>query len=351
VSPLIWRHDADAGPMPTSAFLSATGAAGESSLSRDVFGWADKYQERTHNGQPVAYATFHVYTADDAERLRRTKYVSPRVDVDYLDPNGREWPGYSIGHVAATPRPIQLRQRPVMLSHEGQPKRGTSRITVFLGGSAVADKADDKTTPADGNGAMGRVLKILKAKNMIADTVATVDDLAVALETWAAVTGGAPAPEPDGDEPTGDMDDGDNTEPVGDGGLSAAMLSTLAPPVRAAVERTITAEREALAGRVKAVLNHPKRSEILSPAEAQKFEKRVKTAPLNFASDGTVKPNAVTQELTTYERALRIKPGKGASLSTVRVPVPDLKRQDVTDPEQVKAAAAYLTSLVTTKRG
>jgi hypothetical protein len=84
-----------------------------------------------------------------------------------------------------------------------------------------------------------------------------------------------------------------------------------------------------------------------------KHEKRAPLWPLLV--DGvialTVKPNAVTQELTTYERALRIKPGKGASLSTVRVPVPDLKRQDVTDPEQVKAAAAYLTSLVTTKRG
>ena len=51
-------------------------------------------------------------SAEDAARLPSVRFVSPQIEPDFIDGDGREWDGPSIVHVAVTPRPVQHHQKP-----------------------------------------------------------------------------------------------------------------------------------------------------------------------------------------------------------------------------------------------
>ena len=56
------------------------------------------------------------HTEDDARRLKRGGYVSPKVVRGYEDTDGANYTGTFICHVGATPTPVQWTQRPFELS-------------------------------------------------------------------------------------------------------------------------------------------------------------------------------------------------------------------------------------------
>lgn len=97
---------------------------------------------------------------EDLQQLKKTGYVSPYIDWDYIDPRGTLWEGPSILHVAVTPVPIQIDQKPfaakggdgAFLSSVAQWKKTPkkTRQPVWLSGARLqpialgANMADDK---------------------------------------------------------------------------------------------------------------------------------------------------------------------------------------------------------------
>lgn len=77
---------------------------------------------------------------EDARRVAVIRYVSPEIVRDFMDGNGKVWPGLSITHLAVTPRPVQHRQTPferiqLSLSHP-------RRVRLSLGAD-MPDEYDD----------------------------------------------------------------------------------------------------------------------------------------------------------------------------------------------------------------
>lgn len=90
---------------------------------------------------------------DDRDRaqLPKTRYVSPMIQSDFVDPSGRKWDGPSIMHIAVTPRPIQTKQQP-FASGAGAALSFCLSLDGFrsdLGDSPVAKKPAKKVKLAD----------------------------------------------------------------------------------------------------------------------------------------------------------------------------------------------------------
>lgn len=79
---------------------------------------------------------------EDARRMPAVRFVSPEIQEDFVDGNGRLWPGASITHLAVTPRPVQIHQRPF------QPVQ-MSCVRLSLT-DYEAPMADETTTPGEG---------------------------------------------------------------------------------------------------------------------------------------------------------------------------------------------------------
>jgi hypothetical protein len=105
--PVCWEHQGDATPASSLAhrathhigYLDAEHLAGDNLLE------------------------FEMEIADaDAPQFERVGLVSPGIMTDWVDGDGRLWPGRSIVHLAVTPRPVQHRQgMPEKLSHPALP--------------------------------------------------------------------------------------------------------------------------------------------------------------------------------------------------------------------------------------
>jgi hypothetical protein len=113
----------------------------------------------------------------DYEQLKKVRFVSPEIQWDWVDTDGRLWRGPSVTHLAATPRPVQRHQNPVGTDPDApQPRISSAEtlpglIRMSVGGAArvaprirlsfenwfpggVNPMADDTNpTPSGGDGA------------------------------------------------------------------------------------------------------------------------------------------------------------------------------------------------------
>jgi hypothetical protein len=74
-----------------------------------TMGWAEA-AELTPEGYLASVV--EVPDEEDARRLPAVRFVSPEIQNDFVDGSGKLWPGPSITHLAVTPRPVQIHQRP-----------------------------------------------------------------------------------------------------------------------------------------------------------------------------------------------------------------------------------------------
>lgn len=250
-APVIWEHDWEVVPQPIPVLLSALADADRTrdwaaGFARHTFGFVKGYRVGTEKGEPVLWAAHHVPDANDAAQFEKTKFVSPRVDVDYTDFNGRYWPGCVVGHVAATPNPVQMKQRPVMLSGAARPRPGTSRRTVFLslGGSDMAD--DNGSKKGDEGGGNARLKSAVQAYmsangHSFPEGCNTPDEMALVLETLAAQGGGG------GGDLSAEDDLGADASGAGtDAAVTPAMLSGLPKPIQDAARKGIADQKAEL---------------------------------------------------------------------------------------------------------
>lgn len=266
-APVIWEHDLAADPIPLAVLLSGlrdprTWAEG---FARGTFGYASGYSVETVRGEPVALAVLNVPDDADLKQFEKTRYVSARVNFDHIDTNGRRWPGASIGHIAATPQPVQMGQAPVgwpwgvMLSAAIGRR---SRCSVFLsekfregvmpddnGGKKGGD--GDGSSVGNGGGANGKIGELLSEfANMNPPivfpegTVTNVGDLVNALKIVNANRTTPATADNDNDL---DNLGGGGAQPAGGGGMPAMLSST--PAGKALLDE----KRRSFVARLKAV--------------------------------------------------------------------------------------------------
>lgn len=197
--PVCWEHDPDANPVALShanAWL-ARGYAGE---ARDYRVGADGVLE----------TLVEAASPEDAERMKRIRTVSPRVNYDFTDEEGVLWPGVSLGHIAVTAMPVQRRQKPVDF---GRVVTGTVRPhatdthDLSLATPVSTDMAEPNETDAAAAGAgdMKAVLKWLKLLGINPGDASNLADLGTRLEAIATHQGADADQDgdgvPDGAEP------------------------------------------------------------------------------------------------------------------------------------------------------
>lgn len=337
-APSIWEHDWTAVPEPLSKFLStvAPDRNRRAEVAKNTFGWAKDYKlayepDAKEGGQlrPVLYALLTAPDAKDLEQLRKTRFVSPRVDWGFRDTLGRVWDGCSVTHIAATHSPVQIDQRPVMLG------RPASLKTLFLGAPMAKD--DDKGGKKDGgsggggNDIMGRLKAACASLGCpIPDSAMSMDDVVLAMETHAMKGATTTTTTDDGTAYDDDGDEGGIDGNVSSaGGINAAMLSTLAPEAREQIEAlqkradAVTAShRSGLVRRFKAVERPAAEHLVLgkdTPKKLADLERRLTGVSLSFTAEGELRTNGAMRELEMLEAAVRAKlPDQGKKSSKVR---------------------------------
>jgi len=324
-APVIWEHDIKSNPVPFEALLSALGTKRRewrAGFAKHTFGYARRYWIEHRKGKPVAFAELAVEDDKAARQMANTRFVSPRVNRDYTDFHGRTFPGLSIGHVAATPFPVQDQQLPVMLG--GIPAGpGRSRSSVFLSldfleGKQMADDTDkggkknDSEAGGD-SGAMKRILGALANLGVIVPDGVQLDDLgslALVLETVAANKGSSTTS--DNDPDLGTIDDGDG-DGAGDSAVTPAMLSGLGTVAQTAVLETVKQGRADLSTRLRTVERKAVETGLLTVPEVKKmyaaFTNMTDAVLLSVMGNGGQK-NAAVMRLEMVERHLKVQPSK-----------------------------------------
>lgn len=127
-----------------------------------TMGWAESAELA-----PEGFLTTKVEVPvdDDAKRLPAARFVSPEIVNDFIDGDGRKWPGPSITHLAVTPRPVQHHQRPF------QPVR-MSVIRLSLAdyqGEPMAEERDETGKGSESSDSKGSEFKLDDLRKLLAD--------------------------------------------------------------------------------------------------------------------------------------------------------------------------------------
>lgn len=355
-APLIWEHDADSGPELLPALLSSLENPRQfaADYARNTFGYATRYWLETVKGDPVAFAKIEVPDATDLSQFRKTRFVSARVMNGFRDPLGNKWQGAVIGHIAATPQPIQVQQRPVDLS-QTKPAR-KSWVSVYLSaeyreGEAVAEENEGKGKGGADAG-MSRLMTALSNNGInLPEGISSLDDVCLALETIAA-NNATVDPEPGEDLDNDGIDDTADATPAG----MPAMLSQMTADQQRPWKIIAKQEREKTTNRVARIKKSVLQSGHLTASEFAKME-----AHFKGMSDGVMlsifghgqkapTPDKWLMQLENLERLVKVKRQSGAvDLSqTVGVPIPERGHGDTrpTSEEGTQAATDYLLGIV-----
>jgi hypothetical protein len=273
---------------------------------------------------------------DDYEQLKKVKFVSPEIQWDWMDSDGRVWPGPTITHVAATARPVQRHQQPVgvrLSLRAGNPTRIVSfekfvkavRVAPMLGSTTrphgklrlsltdyeatpMADElnfgeAGDDATGGGKGSAWERIVAALEGRGIHLGGVdiKDADHLADLIEVACA----------NGDD-TADLDDeGDlGAEPEEEPGQPGGDLD-MPPPGAAAAPppplqmslRRQQAQAEGFARKnLIARIDELARTRRITPAIADELRGQVPALRMSFTAAGDPKPSTLTAQLDAYER-------------------------------------------------
>lgn len=313
---------------------------------------------------------------EDVKRLRKVKYVSPKVYPGYRDSRGGVYHGTTVSHSALTPTPVQFWQRPFKLPRDDStaPRTGydppaaapgppASRATptpvqfwqrpfelsrgaaLYLSytppeGPTVPNEGDDKgkTGAGDaGRGELGALIDALREIDLtIPDEVRDIAGLIIAIKA----TRSKPAADADLD-----LDDDLDLDAAGTGAGDAGATAPaggapmLMSDARAEPFRTMT--RRDLVTRVKGLL----RSGRIDRPTAQRLAHRAQAVELSFTTAGDMvnRPD-VFADVEAYERlpkglAFTAKGGRPApdelELSATRVEAPGTLQGAETTAEDV----------------
>jgi hypothetical protein len=296
--PGCWEHDQEAEP----TYLSQSNPM--SHLARGYWGEPVRFEDRGG----VLWAELDVPDQADADQLAKVRTVSPRIDFDFVDERGKLWPGCSIGHIAATPKPVQRDQKPVMFS---QSKLNTKRRE-----SHFLSQATRETGSLDPKKAAGLLAKL---GIHLGDGLTDWNDFGARLEAAVATK-------------SGNTDSNDDDD-LGDEGLGTtieggASETTASPPVmmsqtiQGRMNQLIGAERAELSRRV----DRLQRTMRIDGPTHRKLKAAVSAANLSLSGTGQLQFDPLVARIEAYESlpekaALNVLKPKG-NLSQVSVVEP-----------------------------
>lgn len=276
----------------------------------------------------------------DRQQLAKTRFVSPKILNGFRDSAGGVYRGPVVGHLAATPTPVQFGQRPFQLS-KGQ----TLYLSFTPEGSTVADDADkggDKGGAGKGTGGdLSALIDALREKGMtIPDEVSDIPGLIIAVKAGAG-SGGGDA-DLDNDD---DVDlDGDTAAAPGGGGAPMLMSDDRARPL-------VRGEKKALKLRVRDAFQTGR---IVRPT-AEKLFAKIDAVELSFTREAELVPNKLVTQIDAIEKLgewtawKKTGEAKGTELSdgrTVAVPRPDHGGKKAPEPTDVKEATDFVLQFV-----
>lgn len=265
----------------------------------------------------------------DLKQFEKLRFVSPEVQWDWMDSDGRTWAGPTITHVAATGRPVQRHQTPVGVRLSLAAREipclekfcGAVRVAPTIGASAPAGRprtirlsltdyeapmADELDFGAGGTGTgdagkgspweriaaalAGAGVQIGDGKN-VKDPEHLADLIEVAcMNSDQGQEDVLDDLEPDDGAPEGDM-------PEPPPGATAAPMPPLQMSLRRQQEQAEGFARRNLASRIDAL----EETRRVTPAIAAALRAEGTTVRLSFAASGDVKANALTTKLGAYE--------------------------------------------------
>lgn len=366
--PLVWEHQAAAVPVYLSDFTPAS-PDWPADFARHTFGRVTGYRV---NARGALEAKHEIPDPAEAERFKGLLGVSPRLDVDFVDERGKLWPGVTVSHVAATPKPVQRDLAPPTLLSQTA-GRGRSRSTVFLSfatreGSAVAKDDDEKDdaelesdaelppddaaaadpepalTPAPMN--LTELVGLLgQCGVMVGEGVADLNDLVSRLKAVVAMKAG-------GDSGTGDdyaatagagADAAGGTRPGG--GPPAVMMSHTRLPAR-----IVAGDRRELARRADELF----RTGRVDGATHRRLLAEAKAVDLSYTPAGEIAPHKLVHQLEAYEglpagcaNALTGAGGKAAALSQTRAAARPAELAGPNSPEAIEEARKAISRFCT----
>jgi len=319
--PFAWDHDANAYPMMSKGAW----------LSRGYFGEAVDY--RMKDGS--LFAKVQIDDPKDAEQFAKVKQVSPGLGKNFTDEKSRTFPGWSVLHVAATPRPIQREIDKQSYAELSLPTGVSAESTVCMGYSQ-----ESEPTPT-GSAAMDDELVSLLASCgvNVGDGVKDVEDLKGRLKAIAAnKTDSDPDVEPEAETEPDDDDpnklvypDGSETNPATSGNVMMSQGESKA------AAKLIAAEKRQLNARIADMV-----SKGLDPKHGRKLQTELEKADLSFEDDGNLVQVPVIIKIETAAELMATngwKPTGGVNLSHQTKPVGDPEEMLAQDSEENIAAA------------
>lgn len=240
----------------------------------------------------VLWLKHEVYDPADARMLvTKRMQVSPLLYPSYSDSRGGEYRGATVGHVAATPTPVQWNQRPFEMS------RGRALYLSYTPEADVADepKDDEKPKKADEPAAaatgIGAVIEALRGIGFnIPDEVVDETGLVIAIKA-----GGGPDKDPDDGLDLGDEGGGNDVTPPGtEAAPSPPLLMSATDPVFPGLARSA---RKDLQHRVERLF---KTGRVTRPT-AQKLGRQLAAVELSFTPKGDLAGCPIEVKVAAYE--------------------------------------------------
>lgn len=316
--PWCWEHQPDAAPVELSAVTYASPSA-RAAWARNTLDYVKDYKVENVPGRgPVLFAAIDKsrLSATDIDALQKCGKVSCRVDSNFVDARGKgtAYRGFTVGHIAITPRPVEPDQGPFHMSR-------TSEETFYMG-AAVAektnddeDKKGDDAPPAEsteaasdapvapeGNSDLTAVAEALRSIGLnIPDEVADFPGLVIAIKA-----GGAP-------QPAGD--------PASLGGENGQTTTSAANPpmmmsqadMQAQRPHIVKSDRREIGQRIDELLKTGR----VSPPVAKKLKNEFESFELSYTG-GEVAVTGIVASLKAYEalpEGMVMKPTAGFDLS------------------------------------
>jgi hypothetical protein len=347
-APACWEHQ-NVGPEK----VRLSRAARDREYAKSVFAHVGRF-DVAPDGRVLA----RIRGADPADlrQFEKVRFVSPEIQWDWMDSDGKTWAGPTITHVAATPRPVQRHQHPVgtlALSHAANARafadfraflgaaagggnvaptispRGPLRLSLshYQAGSNMAGELDGFGGFSAGDGAdadaggkqtpWARIAAALSEHCGIdlgdVSDVQDADTFAMLVEVAARNYKAGSEPDQLDDELPEEEED--PTQPAGDlaqpppGATEPPM-----PPVQMSLRKQ-QAQAETFARRnLAARLARLDRTGRVTPTQADGLRKELTAVRLSFTAAGDLAPSALTAKLDALEQnpagAARGKPGK-----------------------------------------
>ncbi len=316
--PFCWEHQPGAQPHPVELSSAVYGDKDKrADWAKNVIAPAVDYRIKSDPARGnVLEAAFDKdrLTVDELNSIEKCGKVSCRLDKNFRDArDGKVYDGFSVSHIAVTPKPLEPNQKPFQMSQSCEES--------FYFGIAQDDDGDDddkpvkkqKTddsaaddAPKGGSTDVAMICEALRGEGWnIPDEVVDADGLVIAIKA-----GSAPKSDPN--------------DPAGTGQAKTTTAAGAAPLMMSQSEMyaqrpaIVDADRREVCRRIQILVE----SGRVAPPVAKQLQHEFSSFELSY-DGGNYASTGVIAELKAYEKlpeGMVMKPGPGFDMSAVNPP-------------------------------